>query len=96
MWCAHEGTAALASGVNSVWNVFAACRKGYHELNSGTLGVFIDPSRSQQVLIPYSAIPGIGTVLQACVTQVQHAHVTFFNRMRSCFLTLSRSFHDCV
>ena len=49
----------------------SACRKGYHELNSGTLGVFIDPSRSRQVLIPYSAIPGIGTVLQARVTEVQ-------------------------
>ena len=46
------------------------CRKGYHELNSGTLGVFIDPSRSRQVLIPYSAIPDTGTVIQARVTQV--------------------------
>jgi hypothetical protein len=61
-----------------------ACRKGYHELNSGTLGVFIDPSRSRQVLIPYSAIPGLGTVLQARVTEVpRHTNVPFWLSLRA-------------
>ena len=80
MWwpVSRPGLTAI-NALDALWSHHAAhvhfeCvhRKGYHELNSGTLGVFIDPSRSRQVLIPYSAIPGIGTVLQAFVEQVRH------------------------
>jgi hypothetical protein len=35
-------------------------RKGYHELNSGTLQMFITPHHGKKVLIDYRSIPDIG------------------------------------
>lgn len=45
-------------------------RKGYHELNSGTLRVFLDPKHGKTVLIPYSSIAGIGSFLEDRVAHV--------------------------
>ena len=38
-------------------------RKGYHELNSGTLQMLMRPAAARGVLFDYSCIPDIGTLV---------------------------------
>lgn len=41
------------------------CRKGYHELNSGTLQMLMRPAAASGVLFDYACIPDIGTLVSA-------------------------------
>ena len=50
-------------------------RKGYHELNSGTLQMLVKPAACSGVLFDYASIPDIGTLVRARVTEIGESAV---------------------
>ena len=48
------------------------CRKGYHELNSGTLQMLMRPAAASGVLFDYACIPDIGTLvsIKRCIKTI--------------------------
>lgn len=51
-------------------------RKGYHELNSGTLQMLVQPGACSGVLFDYSRIPNIGTLVRGRVFAIGERSVT--------------------
>lgn len=51
-------------------------RKGYHELNSGTLQMLVQPGACSGVLFDYSRIPNIGTLVRGRVFAIGECSVT--------------------